>query len=159
MCTAGRADQLLPGGDCEGRGQVVPIRAAMVGKTREHEPQTVQQLRPRAEGAADAGHAGTLMQRQRRRNIENLVHAGLRRLRQAAARVGRERLEIAARAFGIEHAQRQRGFARAGDAGNADDFSQRDLDVDVFQIVNPCAPNEHMIDHGVSSQDRGRPRR
>ena len=106
MRAALRADELLARGD-EQRGRyIVSVRAAVAGKTGIHETQAVQKLRPCAEGAADARHAGALMQRQCRGNIQHLVHAGFGRLRHAAASVGGKRFKIAARTLGIQHAER-----------------------------------------------------
>ena len=101
MHAARRADELLPGRDEQRRGQIMAIRAAVAGKAGIHQAQTVQKLRSRAERAADARHAGALVQGQRGRYIQHLVHAGPRCLRHAAAGIGGQGLEIAARAFGI----------------------------------------------------------
>ena len=76
------------------RRNIVPVRAAVLRQTREHEPQAVQQLRPRAECAADARHARTLMQRQRRWDIQRLIHLRARRLRHPPPRVGGQRIQI-----------------------------------------------------------------
>ena len=85
----------------------MPIGAAVAGETGEHQPQAVQQLGSCAEGAADTRHAGPLVQRQRRRDVEHLIHLCLGGLRHTAAGVGGERVQIPARALGIEHTQRQ----------------------------------------------------
>ena len=145
------ADEFLPGGDGERRRQIVPVRAAVAGKARVHEPQGVQKLRPGAECAADAADARPLVQRERRGDIEHLVHGGARRLRHAAAGVGGQSLEIAARALGVQHAQRERGLARAGNARHADDFVQRNIHVHVFQVVDARTPHENFVNHGVNS--------
>ena len=49
--------------------------------------------------------------------------------------VGVERFEIAALAFGEQNVKRERGFARAGDAGDHGEFAARDIYVDVFEIM------------------------
>ena len=87
------------------------------------------------------------MQGQRRRNIQRFIHLRSRRLRHPPPRVGGERLQIAARALGVEHAQRQRGLARSGHAGHADDLAQGDIHVYIFQIVYPRAADLNVIDH------------
>ena len=56
------ADNLLHGGDGEGGLDVMPVGAAVARQAREHETQTVEQFAHCAEGAADAGHARTLVQ-------------------------------------------------------------------------------------------------
>ena len=100
--------------DGERRRQIVPVRAAVAGKTGIHEPQAVQKLRPCAEGAADARHAGPLVQRQRGGDVKHLIHLCLGGLGHAAAGVGGQRVKVAARALGIQHAECQRRFARPG---------------------------------------------
>ena len=51
------------------------------------------------------------------------------------ARVGVQRFEIAALAFGEHDVERERRFARARDAGDHREFSARNFDVDRFQVV------------------------
>ena len=147
MRAARRADELLSGCNEQRRREFMPVRAAVAGKAGVHQAQTSQQLRARAEGAADARHAGALVQGQGGGDMQHLVHAGLRRLRHSSAGVGRKRLEIPARTLGVQDTQRQRGFSRAGHAGDADDLAQWDLDIDIFEIMDFCAPDEHGIDH------------
>ena len=122
----------------------------MAGKAGIHQTQAVQQFRSGAERAADTRHSRPLVQCQRCRYIQHLIHSSLRRLRHSSARIGRQRLQIPPGAFCIQHAKRQRGFSRAGDAGDRDDFVQRNVHVYIFQIVHFCAPYEHFIDHGFT---------
>ena len=85
----------------------MPVRAAVAGQTGEHQPQTVEQLRAGAEGAADAGQAGPLVQSERGRHVQHLVHVGLCGLRHAPPGVGGEGLQIAPGALRIQHAEGQ----------------------------------------------------
>ena len=73
----------------------------------EHQPQAVQQLGASAEGAANARHAGPLVQRQRRRDVKHLIHAGLGGLGHPPPGVGGQGVQVAARALGIQHTQCQ----------------------------------------------------
>ena len=98
---------------------------------------------------ADARYARPLVQRQRRRNIQHLFHRGFRSLGHPAAGVGGQRLQIPAGTFGIQHPQRQRGFTRPRHARNAHDLVQRDVHVDVFQVVYLCPAHEHFVYHSV----------
>ena len=83
----------------------MPVWTGMIGKAGEHQPQTIQQLCPCAEGTADARHTGALMQRQRSGSIQHLLHTGFGRLGHAAAGIGGERLKIALGTLGIQHTQ------------------------------------------------------
>ena len=123
------------------------IRAAMVSQAGIHQTQTIQKLRTRAEGAANTGHAGTLMQRQRRRHIQRLIHLRLRSLCHPPTGIRGKGFKVAARAFRIQYAQCQRGLARPRHAGYADDLSQRDVDIHVLQIMHPRAADLDMVDH------------
>ena len=122
-------------GDGQRRRYHVAVGAAVFGQTGEHQPQCVQQLGSGAEGTADAGDPGPLVQRQRRRHVQNLIHLRPGRLCHAPPGIGRERFQITSGAFGVEDPKSERGFAGAGDSGDSDDLIQRDIDVDVFQIV------------------------
>ena len=121
-CAAFRAINRLLGGDVQRWRHVMAVGAAVAGQAGEHEPQTVQQLGTRAEGAADARHTGPLVQRQRGGDVKHLIHLCLGGLGHAAAGVGGQRVKVAARTLGIQHAECQRRFARPGHARNADDF-------------------------------------
>lgn len=110
----------------------MPVGAAVAGKAGIHQPQAVQQLGAGAKGAADARHPRPLVQRQRGGNIQNLVHISFGGLGHAAACVGGKCVQIPARTFGIQHAQRQRRFAGTGYTRNADDFVQRHIDINIF---------------------------
>ena len=79
------------------------------------------------------------MQRERRRHMQYLVYLGMLSLRQATTSIGAERLQVTTRALGIEDAQRQRTLARARHAGNAYELSQRDIDIDVLEVVDTRA--------------------
>ena len=127
-----RAVNRLLGGNVQRRRDVMAVRAAVARQAGEHQAQTVQEFRSGAEGAADAGHTGPLVQRQRGRHVENFIDLGLGGLGHAAAGVGGQGIQVAPRTLGVEHTQCQRRLARPGHARNADDFIQRHIDVDVF---------------------------
>ena len=88
MGAALRAGQLLPRRHRQGGRHIVPVGAAVAGQAGVHQPQAVEQLRPRAEGAADSRHAGPLVEGQGRRDIQHLVHVRPGRLGHPAAGVG-----------------------------------------------------------------------
>ena len=71
--------------------------------------------------------------------MQHFIHLGMLGLRQTATGIGAERLQIAARALGIKNSQRQRTLARARHAGNTHELSQRDIDIDVLEVVHTRA--------------------
>ena len=87
------------------------------------------------------------MQRKGGRDVQNLIHLRLCRLRHAAAGISRKRFEISAGALRIQYAQRKRGFSRTGHARNADDLAQGHVHIDIFQIVHPRTADLDMICH------------
>ena len=66
---------------------------------------------------------------------------------QELPRVGGERFDVAALALGIDGVEGERGFARAGDAGDDRELAVRDLEVDVFQVVGPRAADHDSVVH------------
>ena len=107
----------------------------MMGATAKEQTQTIVELGHGTIGRAHARHAGALMQCERRRHVQHLVHLGVLGLRQATAGIGAERLQVAARALGIKNPQRQRALARTRHAGNTHELSQRNIDIDVLEVV------------------------
>ena len=131
------APELPPGRNVQRRLQIVAVGAAVACKARIHQAQAVQKLRTGAEGTADAGHTGPLVQGQRRRDIEHLIHFRACGLGHAPPRIGGQGFQIAPRALGIQDPQRKRGFPGAGYTCDPNEFVERDVHVDVFQIVHP----------------------
>ena len=144
MLAALGAYELLAGGHGEGGWKIVPVGTAVVCQTGVHKTQAVKKFGAGAEGGADAGHAGPLVQGEGGGHVEDFIDIGLRGLGHAAARVGRERLEVTSRALGVKHTQRQRGFAGAGHPRHGHDFVQRHVYIDVFEVVHARAPDADM---------------
>ena len=144
---ANGTDERFVGSDGERRRHVVAVRASMARETRKHEAKTIEELRPGAECASNPRDARPLVKRKCRRYMTNLVDIRGARLRHAPARIGRERLEVPARAFGIKHPERERGLARTRDARHRHDFPERNVDVDVFEVVHPCAAHRDVCRH------------
>ena len=119
----------------------------MAGQSGEHEPEAVQKFAAGPEGAADAGDSRALVEGQSRRHVEHVVHISFGRLGHPAPCVGGEGVQIPPGSFRVEDTQGQGGFAGAGHAGDPHDFVQRDIYIYIFQIVNPGAPDLHLIDH------------
>ena len=141
-----RADEFLLGRDGQRRHMVMPAgRTAVRSQPREHQSQAIEQLRTRAECAADARHAGPLVECDGGGDIRYFIDLRLGGLRHAPARVGGQRLQIAPRPFGIEHPERQRRFARPRHAGDADDAVERNIDIHVFEVVDARTADSYFV--------------
>ena len=136
-----RAAHVLLRREVHRRRDLMPVRAPIDRQPGEHEPQTVEQFRHRAEGAADPGYAGSLMQRQGRRHVAHLVHLGLCGLGHSSPGIGGQGFQIAAGALRVQDPQGQRRLSRSGHAGDPHDLMQRDIHIHVFQIVYTRSPN------------------
>ena len=130
--SADRADQCLPRCHSKGRRQIVPVGAAVACKAREHQPQAAQQLRPGAEGASDTRNARTLVQCQRRRNVQHLIHLRPWCLRHSAPGIGGKCIQVPSGAFRIQHAKGKGRFAGTGHPCNAYDLIQRNIHINMF---------------------------
>ena len=110
-----------------------------MGATAKEQAQAVVELGHGTKGRAHARHAGALMQCERRRHVQYLVHLGVFGLRQATSSIGAERFQVATRALGIKNSQCQRTLARARHAGNTHELSQRNIDIDVLEVMDARA--------------------
>ena len=75
------------------------------------------------------------------------VHVGLVHLAEELARVGRQALDVAALALGVDRVEGEGGLARAGEAGEDHELVPRDLEVDVLQVVLAGAANDDPVRH------------
>lgn len=125
------------------------VGASVACQTREHQAKAVQKFRTGAEGTADARHSWALVERKCRRYVEDLVHRRFCRLGHAPTGIGGQRVQIPPGTFRVQDAKGKGGFPGSGDAGDSDDFVERDVDVDVFQVVDAGAADFYVGDHGV----------
>ncbi len=90
-------------------------------------------------GGAHGGFAPAarqaLLNRHGGRDAIHGIHLGPPGGLDDAAGVGVERLQVTALAFVEHNVKRQRGFARAADAGNHVELAVRNLHAQVFQVV------------------------
>ena len=121
----------------------MPVGASVAGKPGIDQPQAVQKLCHRAERAPNAGHAGSLVQRQCCRDVADVVDVGARRLRHAPAGVSRQGFQIAPGPFRIEDAQRQGGLSGAGYARDRDDLVERNIHIYILQVMYPGSAHLH----------------
>ena len=112
------------------------VRAHVRAAAREQEPQAVEQFAHRAERGAHAGDGGALVEGERSGHVAHVVDPRARRLGETPARVRGQRLQVSARALRIEHAQRERAFARSGDACHTGERVQRHVHVDALEIMH-----------------------
>ena len=141
------------GGDLAPAGRAV--RHADVG---EEQPQVVVDLGDRPHGGARVGARGLLLDRDGRRQPLDEVDVGLLHLLEELARVGRERLDVAALPLGVEGVEGQRRLARARQARDDHELVARNVDVDVLEVVDSRAPNKDpVVRHGVRRGPRHGP--
>ena len=111
----------------------------MMGATAKEQTQAIVKLGHGAKGGTHARHARALMQCERRRHVQYLVHLSVLGLRQATSSIGAKCFQVATRALGIKNPQCQRTLARTRHAGNTHQLSQRNIDIDVLEVVYTCA--------------------
>ena len=89
------------------------LRAVRIADAREQQAQVVVDLGDGADGRARVVAGRLLLDRDRRRQALDQVDVGLFHQLQELPRVGRQRLDVAALAFGVERVEGERGLARA----------------------------------------------
>jgi hypothetical protein len=135
-------DDLLDGLPGDRRAADVAVRPA---DARPQQPQVVVDLRDRADGRARVARRRLLVDRDRRRQPLDRVDVGLVHLPEELARVGAQRLDVAALALGVDRVERQRRLARARQPGDDGQRVARDRDADVLEVVLPCAGDDEAI--------------
>src|SRR4029078_3206490 len=88
-----------------------------------------------ADGRARIFRRRLLLDRDCGRKAVDLVDVRLLHHLEELPRIGREGLDVATLAFGVDRVEGERGFARARQSGEHDETVARNGDVDVFQIV------------------------
>ena len=91
----------------------------------------------------------------------DFVHVGLFDALEELPRVGRERFDVAALPLCIKSVESEAGFARTRDAADHSDRVVRDHEINILQIVYPCAPDANLLDirrHRLSRAPRQRAR-
>ena len=120
---------------CRVRREVLGVEHRLARRIRagariEHADEA-RDRRHAADRRARSGRAALLLQRDRGRQAGDVVDVGHADLVDQAARVRRDRLEVAALRLGVQRAERERRLARPRDAREHDQRVARDVDVDV----------------------------
>ena len=106
---------------------------------RPEQAHVVVDLGDGADGRARVAGGGLLLDRDGGREAVDALDVRLLHQLEELAGVGGERFHVAALALGVDRVERQRGFARAGQAGDHHQLVPRNIHVDVLQIVFACA--------------------
>jgi len=94
--------------------------------------QVIMYLRHRTHGGAGVPAGAFLVDGNGGRKTVDIVHIRLFHLTEEHARVRRKALHIPALSFGIDRVENERGFARAGNAGEYHELVARDLQRNIF---------------------------
>ena len=100
-------------------------------------------------GAGVVG-GGLLLDGDRRRQPFDGIDIRFLHHRQELPRIGRQGLDIAALALGIDGIEGERGLPRAGQPGDDDEPVPRQVEVDVLEIVGPGTPDADGV-HGAQA--------
>jgi hypothetical protein len=121
-------------------GRVAPHRLAAAAAVEPCPPRVEQlevvvQLRHGADGGARGAHRVGLVDGDGRRDAGDSIDLRLVHAVEELPRVGREGLDVAALALGVERVEDQRGLARAGNAGDDDELAGGQVEAEVLQVV------------------------
>ncbi len=134
--------------------------AARLAGAGEQQAQVVVDLGDRADRGARVVRGRLLLDGDGRRQALDVVDVGLLHHRQELPRVGRERLDVAPLAFGVDRVEGERRLARAGQPGDDDELVARQIQIDALQIMGARAANTdvfHALQGPVPRSTDGRP--
>jgi hypothetical protein len=117
-------------------------------RAREQQLQVIVEFGHRADGRARRAHRIVLIDRDGGRNALDAIDRRLVHAIEELARVRRESLDVAALTFGVQGVEHQRRFSRAADAGHDDQFVERQIEVEILEIVLARAANADRIRAG-----------
>ena len=120
------------------------VRAVLHTNAGEQQPQVVVHLGDGADRGAGVAGRRLLVDGDRRGQALDEIHIGLVHLAEELARIGTERLDVAALALGIDGVEREARLARSGQAGEHDESIPRQVDPNVLEVVLPGAPDHDL---------------
>ena len=126
------------------------VRAVRHADAGVEQAEVVVDLGDRADRRARVARGRLLVDRDGRRQALDEVDVGLVHLAEELAGVGRQRLDVAALALGVDRVERERRLARARQAGEDDELVARQLERDVLQVVLAGAPDDERVGHPTS---------
>ena len=118
------------------RDRAPALRAVRRADAREQQAQVVVDLGDGADGRARVLAGRLLLDRDRRREPLDRVDVGLLHLLEELARVGRQRLDVAALPLGVDGVEGERRLSRARQPGDHHQLVARDLDVMFLRLCS-----------------------
>ena len=128
-----------------GRDRAAAVVAVRVPDPRPQQAQVVVDLGDGADRGAGVARGGLLVDRDRGRQPLDRVHVGLVHLPQELARIGRQRLDVAALALGVDRVEGKAGLAGPRQAGDDDQGVARQPEVEVLQVVLAGARDDELV--------------
>ena len=119
--------------------------AVRMADARPQQAQVVVDLGDGADRRARVARRRLLVDRDRRRQALDRVDVGLVHLAEELARVGAQRLDVAALPLGVDRVERQRRLARARQAGDDHERVARERQRDVLEVVLASARDDDRV--------------
>src|SRR5690606_20459570 len=130
------------------RGNPLPADRAELGTgAGVQQPQVVVDLGDGADGGSRVAARGLLVDGDGRAQALDEVDVGLVHLPEELARVGRQRLDVAALPLGEDGVEGEGRLPGARQAGEDDEAVTRQVEVDVAEVVLTRTPHEKLITH------------
>ena len=133
------------------RDRLAADRAVRPPDSRVEEAQIVVDLGHGADRRARVARGRLLVDRDRRTEAVDVVDVRLLHHLEELARVGGERLDVAALALRVDRVEGERRLARAGQPGDADEAVPRQADGDVLQVVLAGAVYDKLVGSHVKA--------
>src|SRR5690606_18826636 len=134
------------------------VRAARAADAGEQQAQVVVDLGDGADGRARIVRGGLLFDRDGRAQALDVVHVRLLHHAEELPGIGRQRLDVAALALGVDGVEGQRGLAGAGQAGDDDQPVPGQVQVDVLEVVGAGTADADRVHAPVRGLPEGRNR-
>ena len=122
------------------------------GEAGEEELEVIVDLGERADGRAGGADVVFLLDGDGGRDAVDGIDVRFVHAVEELPDVGREGLDVAALALGVERVEGERGFAGAGGAGDDGEFAERDIEIEALEIVLAAAAE---ADGGLGRAGRG----